>query len=37
MWKVGIEKWFNIPEKIRFLFIGGFNAGIAYIIYFIFA
>lgn len=31
-----IEKWFNIPEKIRFLFAGGFNAGISYIIYFIF-
>lgn len=25
--------WFNLSDKIRFLFIGGINAGISYIIY----
>ena len=27
------EKWFEIPDKIRFLVIGGVNAGISYIIF----
>jgi putative flippase GtrA len=27
------EKWCNIPDKIRFLFIGGVNAAISYIIF----
>ena len=25
--------WFKIPDKIRFLFIGGFNAAVSYLIY----
>jgi putative flippase GtrA len=25
--------WFNLDDKIRFLFVGGFNAGISYLIY----
>lgn len=25
--------WFNIPDKIRFLFIGGFNFVVSYVIY----
>ena len=25
--------WFNLSDKIRFLFIGGVNAGISYVIY----
>ena len=25
--------WFNIPDKIRFLFVGGFNFVVSYIIY----
>lgn len=30
----GIKKyWFNLSDKIRFLLIGGINAGISYIIY----
>ncbi len=28
-----LEKWFEIPDKIRFLIIGGINAGISYIIF----
>ena len=27
------EKWCSIPDKIRFLFIGGLNAAISYIIF----
>jgi putative flippase GtrA len=27
------EKWCQIPDKIRFLFIGGINAGVSYIIF----
>lgn len=27
--------WFNLSDKIRFLIIGGLNAGISYLIYFI--
>ena len=27
------EKWFSLSDKIRFLFIGGLNAGISYFIY----
>jgi len=27
------EIWFNLDDKIRFLFVGGFNAGVAYLIY----
>lgn len=25
--------WFSLSDKIRFLFIGGFNAGVSYLIY----
>lgn len=25
--------WFNISDKIRFLFVGGFNAGVSYLIF----
>lgn len=25
--------WFNLSDKIRFLFVGGFNAGVSYVIY----
>ena len=25
--------WFNISDKIRFLLVGGFNAGVSYLIY----
>ena len=25
--------WFNLDDKIRFLLVGGFNAGISYLIY----
>ncbi len=28
--------WFNLSDKIRFLIIGGFNAGVSYLIYSIF-
>ena len=28
--------WFKLDDKIRFLFVGGFNAGVAYIIYSLF-
>ncbi len=27
------EHWFKISDKIRFLLVGGFNAGVSYIIY----
>ena len=27
------EYWFNLSDKIRFLFVGGFNAGVSYLIY----
>ena len=27
------DKWFSISDKIRFLIIGGVNAGISYVIY----
>ena len=27
------EYWFNLSDKIRFLLIGGFNAGVSYLIY----
>ena len=27
------EYWFKLSDKIRFLLIGGFNAGVSYIIY----
>lgn len=25
--------WYNIPDKIRFVLVGGFNAGVSYLIY----
>ena len=25
--------WFSLSDKIRFLFVGGFNAGVSYVIY----
>ncbi len=25
--------WFSLDDKIRYLFVGGFNAGVAYLIY----
>ena len=28
--------WFNLDDKIRFLFVGGFNFGVSYIIYALF-
>ncbi len=28
--------WFNLSDKIRFLFVGGFNAGVSYLIYSVF-
>ena len=28
--------WFKLDDKIRFLFVGGFNAGVSYLIYSIF-
>ena len=28
-----INRWFNISDKIRFLLVGGFNAGVSYLIY----
>jgi len=28
--------WFNLDDKIRFLFVGGFNAGVSYLIYSVF-
>jgi len=28
-----IESWFKISDKIRFLLVGGFNAGVSYLIY----
>ena len=31
--KLVYEKWCKIPDKIRFLFIGGVNAAISYIIF----
>ena len=27
------EYWFKLPDKFRFLIIGGFNAGVSYLIY----
>lgn len=27
------EYWFKLSDKIRFLFVGGFNAGVSYLIY----
>lgn len=27
------EFWFNLSDKIRFLIVGGFNAGVSYLIY----
>ena len=27
------ELWFSLDDKIRFLFVGGFNAGVSYLIY----
>ena len=27
------ELWFRLDDKIRFLFVGGFNAAVAYLIY----
>ena len=27
------EYWFKLSDKIRFLFVGGFNAGVSYVIY----
>ena len=27
------ESWFKLSDKIRFLLIGGFNAGVSYLIY----
>lgn len=28
-----LKKWYNISDKIRFLFVGGFNAAFSYIIF----
>lgn len=28
-----MKRWFKLSDKIRFLLIGGFNAGISYLIY----
>jgi len=28
-----IRRWFNLSDKIRFLLVGGFNAGVSYLIY----
>ena len=28
-----IKRWFNISDKIRFLLVGGFNAGVSYLMY----
>lgn len=28
-----MEKWFKLDDKIRFLFVGGFNFGVSYLIY----
>lgn len=36
MLEVVFEKWYKIPDKLRFLFIGGLNAAISYIIFAIF-
>ena len=30
------EYWFKLSDKIRFLFVGGFNAGVSYLIYYAF-
>ena len=30
------EYWFKLSDKIRFLFVGGFNAGVSYLIYSVF-
>ena len=27
------QYWFNLSDKIRFLIVGGFNAGVSYLIY----
>ncbi len=27
------EFWFSLDDKIRYLFVGGFNAGVSYLIY----
>ena len=27
------NSWFNLSDKIRFLIVGGFNAGVSYILY----
>lgn len=27
------NSWFNLSDKIRFLLVGGFNAGVSYILY----
>ena len=28
-----MERWFKLDDKIRFLFVGGFNFGVSYLIY----
>lgn len=28
-----INRWFKLSDKIRFLLVGGFNAGVSYLIY----
>ncbi len=28
--------WFKLSDKIRFLFVGGFNAGVSYLLYILF-
>ena len=30
------EFWFSLDDKIRYLFVGGFNAGVSYLIYALF-
>lgn len=31
--KIIYQNWMQLPEKIRFLMIGGYNTGVSYIIY----
>lgn len=34
--RLNIMYWFKLPDKIRFLFVGGFNAGVSYLLYILF-
>lgn len=31
-----IKYWFKLSDKLRFLFVGGFNAGVSYLLYILF-